>query len=186
MSMPDAEQNARAAIHRGDEREAVAILVRPFGPAVFRCCRTMIGATADAEDLMQITFLHVQRSLGSVATQPSIKAWLLGIARHRCLDKIRADRRRPRAEADEFVEIAAQGADVTHVLADLSTGRAIEDCLDALVPRIRAAVVMRFQDQMSYDEIAEATGEKAVTLRVRVKRALPALRRCLEAKGVEL
>lgn len=182
-----AEEAARTAIRRGDDRGAVALLVRTYGPAVYRYCRTMIGE-ADAEDLMQITFLHAQRSLASTAAMPSIKGWLLGIARHRCLDKIRAERRRPRADfdTDEVMELPAQVTDVQAVLAERRAGAEIDDCLDALEPRIRAAVLMRYQDQLSYDEIAGETGEKAVTLRVRVSRALPALRRCLEAKGVEL
>jgi RNA polymerase sigma-70 factor (ECF subfamily) len=182
----DAEQRARAAHQAGDDRGAMTILARAFGPDVFRYCRTMLGDDADAEDLMQITFLHAQRGLAAVLAQPSIRAWLLGIARHRCLDKIRVDRRRPRADAEALASIAAADADAPAALADRQAGRAIEDCLDVLEPRARAAVVMRFQDQLSYEEIAGATGEKAVTLRVRVSRALPALRRCLEAKGVEL
>jgi DNA-directed RNA polymerase specialized sigma24 family protein len=69
---------------------------------------------------------------------------------------------------------------------DRRTDRGIEDHLDAMDPCIRAALVMRLQGELSYAEIAEALGEDVVTLRVRVRRALLALRRCLEAKGIEL
>lgn len=187
---PAIEDQARAAICRGADRDAITILVRAFGPLVLRYCRAILHDTADAEDLLQITFLHAQRGLASAATHPSLKAWLLVIARHRCFDLLRARRRRPRvdagASADAVMRLPAQEAGVSAELAARWLGAELEACLDALDPRARAAVVMRFRDQLSYDEIAAATGEKVVTLRVRVSRALPILRRCLEAKGVEL
>jgi DNA-directed RNA polymerase specialized sigma24 family protein len=69
---------------------------------------------------------------------------------------------------------------------DRLTARSIEDWLDAMDPRIRAAVVMRLQGEMSYAEIAEAMGEDVITLRPRAKSALLALRRWLETQGIEL
>ena len=63
--------------------------------------------------------------------------------------------------------------------------RALDDCLAQLTPEVRAAVLMRFQQGLRYDEIARGTGERSGTLHMRVTRALPVLRRCLEGKGIE-
>ena len=51
----------------------------------------------------------------------------------------------------------------------------------ALAPRVRTAVLLRYQQGLSYPEIARLSNEKAPALQVRVARALPLLRRCLEA-----
>jgi len=64
--------------------------------------------------------------------------------------------------------------------------RAVRDCLDALPPEKRAAVLGRFYADLEYGELAAATGEKTDTVRIRVGRALPDLRECLERKGGKL
>jgi RNA polymerase sigma-70 factor (ECF subfamily) len=46
-------------------------------------------------------------------------------------------------------------------------------------------LVLRFQDGLSFEEISKLTHDRPGALRVRLSRALPALRRCLEGKGVQ-
>jgi DNA-directed RNA polymerase specialized sigma24 family protein len=62
---------------------------------------------------------------------------------------------------------------------------ALEDCLRNVSAKVRAALLSRYQHNLSYEEIAESCGDKPGTLQARVTRALPVLRRCLEGKGVE-
>ena len=64
--------------------------------------------------------------------------------------------------------------------------RALEQCLAALVPRARAAVLLRYQEGFSYPEMAAICHERPATLQARVARALPPLRRCLENRGFSL
>ncbi|HWU87066.1 MAG TPA: sigma factor-like helix-turn-helix DNA-binding protein, partial [Kofleriaceae bacterium] len=71
-------------------------------------------------------------------------------------------------------------------LASHEERRALQDCLDALPPEKRAAVLGRFFAHLEYSELAAATGEKTDTLRLRVARTMPELRECLERKGVKL
>ena len=65
-----------------------------------------------------------------------------------------------------------------------SRSRLLADCLSSLAPRARDTVLLRFQQGLSYPEIARLSDEKAPALQIRVARALPLLRRCLEEKGV--
>jgi len=89
------------------------------------------------------------------------------------------------ASGDEVQTVADQAAPDPLAHADTPRRmRVLEDCLRALSPEARAAVLMRFQQAMSYVEMARASGDRSVTLHARVTRALPVLRRCLEQKGV--
>lgn len=70
--------------------------------------------------------------------------------------------------------------------SDPLASRALEDCLDTLDERSRAVLLLRFHDDLPYEEISAILGDSAGALRVRVARSLPLLRRCLELKGVTL
>jgi RNA polymerase sigma factor (sigma-70 family) len=62
--------------------------------------------------------------------------------------------------------------------------RALEHCLAALPPAMRAQVLMRHCFDMSFLEIAKTIGDSHGTIQVRVARILPRLRRCLSSEGI--
>lgn len=57
---------------------------------------------------------------------------------------------------------------------------ALGRCLDELTAETRMVLLMRFSEDMPYDDIARVCRVSAETLRARVSRALPILRRCVE------
>jgi len=85
---------------------------------------------------------------------------------------------------EETPDPPAPGGNAEDRLAERSVSRALGDCLRGLAPRVRATILLRFQQGLSYPEIARLSDEKAPALQVRVARALPLLRRCLEEKGM--
>lgn len=183
---PDPERAALAALDRGSPDEALAILMRAYGTAVYRYCRQMVTDDDLAQEVHQMTFVQAHEGLGRFARRSSLRTWLFGIARHRCLDFLKMHRRRhkrfgPIEEAPDLPEPASSAEDR---LSERSVARILESCLRGLAPRVRAAVLLRYQQGLSYPEIARLSNEKAPTLQVRVARALPLLRRCLEEKGV--
>jgi RNA polymerase sigma-70 factor (ECF subfamily) len=94
-------------------------------------------------------------------------------------------RRRKRfGPIEEVPDLPEPGGSIEDRLAERSRAHALESCLRLLAPRARTAVLLRFQQGLSYPEIARLSHEKAPALQVRVARALPVLRRCLEEKGM--
>jgi RNA polymerase sigma-70 factor (ECF subfamily) len=67
-----------------------------------------------------------------------------------------------------------------------SISKALEECLDELPPHVRAAVRLRYEEGLSYEEMSRICEERPATLQARVARALPLLRRSLEGRGIEL
>jgi len=88
---PDGE--VLEALRRGDRRAALAALMRDYGGAVRRFCADLLADSALGEDVAQTTFVNAFESLASFAGEAGCKAWLLGIARHRCLDVLKSRRR---------------------------------------------------------------------------------------------
>jgi RNA polymerase sigma-70 factor (ECF subfamily) len=184
-AQPPPEEAALQAISRKDHRAALAVLMRAYGTELFRFCLDLVGDATAAEDLLQQTYADAFQSLPAWVPRASLRAWLYGIARHRCLDVLKERRRwlrvvEPQAELPEREDPAAPSDSRVH---DKQLSGALDDCLQRLKPNAREVVLLRYRAQLSYDDIAEAVGEQPGTLRVRLARALPLLKRCLEEKG---
>jgi RNA polymerase sigma factor (sigma-70 family) len=182
----DREARILGALEANDHRAALKEIERLYGDAVYRYVRAMVPSDDSAHDVWQNTFLQAYRDLKSFARRSSVKTWLYKIARHRCLDELRAKRR----HAKHFLlvpvhmdkEDEAQTADKK--LSDKERMNALERCVAALAPEARAAVLLRYVEGFSYQDMAEISGERAETLRARVSRALPVLKKCVEREGV--
>src|SRR5262245_5180368 len=180
------ENAALDALAWGDRERALTLLMDAFGVAIYRYCRQMVVDPDLADDVHQLTFVQAFEGLGRFARDSSLRTWLFGIARLRCLDALRSGRRRrARFESTgELPERADAGRAPEDLLAARGVARALERCLEELTPVVRTAVLLRYQEGMAYPEMVDVCHEWPATLQARVTRALPVLRRCIERQGV--
>lgn len=174
------------ALLHGDPEAGFVRLVRQYGNVVHTLCYRLLKDRARAEDVMQETFMKAYETIDTLHDPKRLRAWLNSIARNKSIDLLRAEKRanaHGTAIAQSAVVDAA--APVLEALTRHEERRALEDCLDALTPEKRDAVLGRFFAHLEYGELAAATGENADTVRIRVGRAMPELRDCLERKGVK-
>ncbi len=174
-----------SAMERGDYAAALRLLMREHGPAIHRYCRQMVDDGDLADEAHQMTFVQAYEGLPQFAGRSSLRTWLFGIARHRCLDLLKISRRRRKRFQlmDELPDQPSPVETIEDHLAARSRISALGQCLRQLAPHIRAAVLLRFQQGLTYEEMARLEGDRPATLQARVVRALPVLRRCLERKG---
>ncbi len=185
--LPEAiEREALRALDRGDRKEVLNMLMDAYGAALYRYCCLLTAEEDLAQDVHQLAFVQAYEGLGRFARRSSLRTWLYGIARHRCLDALKQKRRRDRRfrPLEEPADRPAADPDAEGRLAAREHARALEECLGRLQPKIRAAVLLRYREAVSYPEMARICRERPATLQARVARALPALRRCLEEQGV--
>lgn len=181
-----AEGRALLALDRGDYKAALTILMDCYGTALYRYCRQLTADDDLAQDVHQLTFVKAYEDLSRFARRSSLRTWLYGIARHRCLDALKQKRRRERRF--ELVDTPPEQCDgafnAEQRLTARDLSRALDECLDRLAPQIRAAVLLRYREGFSYPDMSRICQERSATLQMRVARALPILRRCLEEHGV--
>jgi RNA polymerase sigma factor (sigma-70 family) len=175
-----------AAVAAGDRRGALAALMRVYGGETYRFCLSMLGDRALADDVHQTVFVDAYEGLGSFAGKGTLRAWLYGIARHRCLDAVKARRRWWRRFGEAFdtgdtEPDPHQGAD--GALEQRRRSASLQRCLQELPLHIRVAVLLRYEEELSYQEIGRMSRERPPTVQARVARALPILRRCLAGRG---
>lgn len=178
------ERRVAAALRAGDAHAALPLLMDRYGVTVYRYCRRMLGLDADGDDVPQIVFMQAFEAIQRRAPVENVRAWLLGIARNRCIDRLHKRRRGPLLVEEGELERATDDIEPHEPPLDNPRARqALDACLDTLDARSRAVVLLRFHDELSYDSISRLTGDTPGALRVRVARALVALRRCMERKG---
>src|SRR5687767_9316464 len=82
------------ALERGETRRALALCVERHGASIGRLCMAMLGSQGGADDATQETLLSAHQSFGEYRGTGSVRAWLLGIARNKCLQQLENSRRR--------------------------------------------------------------------------------------------
>ncbi len=179
------DAQAREAIEQGDHRRALIALMRAHGADILRYCERMLGDPERAADVRQVVFVQAYRGLGGYAGRSSPRAWLFGIARHRCLDTLARRRREKSTFTDRERPPGEEPAPQPAANETWEMQRAILECLGRLEPRVRESVLLRCQDGFSFPELARMLGERAGTIQARVSRATERLRRCLFAHGVQ-
>jgi len=180
------ETAALAALDDGDRDRVLEILMAAYGEPLYRFCRQLTGDAELAEEVHQATFVQAHDALPRFRRRSTLKTWLFGIARHRSLDAIKKRRRFRRrfTQVETLPEPATADAEAEDGLVARDRRAALRSCLETLAPRVRSAVLLRYQEGFSYVDMARVSGDRPPTLQARVSRALPVLRRCLEERGV--
>ena len=177
----EADADALALVASGDVAAALARLMQRHGPAVYRYCRVALNDAALADDIHQQVFIEAFRDLPRFARRSTVRTWLLGIARHRVLDAAKRRRRaRARIDAGASLELPDPESPAADRLDDAQLRAALAVCIAQLDEPIRTTVLLRYQQGLTYEEMAAMSGEKPGTLQARVARALRRLRALIE------
>lgn len=156
----------------GDE-EAFTRLVEAYQNSIYNLAYRMLGDAAEAEDAAQETFLRIYTRLSTYNTEKKFSSWVLSIASHYCIDRLRRRKHTP-VSLDDIVswrwlpskDVAPEKQVLREELKD-----EIRDLLDELPPHYRAVMILRYWHEMSYDEIADALGATQSTIKSRLHRA---------------
>lgn len=161
---------------RGDA-DAYAVLVERYRDRYARYALHMLGNREDAEEALQDAFTRAYRSLPRCEDPDRFGAWLFRILVNRC--RTMGARRGRRSRTFVSDDLALHEAAEEHP-ADRSAWREeIERALSRLRPEQREAFLLKYVEDMGYDEMSELTGVGVSALKMRVMRACDRLRELL-------
>ena len=180
------EQELILRCQQGDEA-AFETLVRRYEQKVYALCRRMCRDEDDALEAAQDAFLAVWRGIGGYRADAAFSTWLYRLATNACLDRLRREKKRggdvSLDDTESFVEPVDPAPRPEEQAEREETRRAVREALYALPDEYRAVLLLRETEQLSYAEIAEATGLELGTVKSRISRARLALRNYLTADG---
>ncbi len=156
------------------DMEAFGELIRLYENPIFNLTYRMLNDAAEAEDAAQEAFIRAYSNLHRYDVTRSFKTWLFSIASNHCIDRIRR-RRLTLLSIDEPLPphpalTSDQPQPEQSVIAD-EQSEVIDALLNELSPEYRAAVVLRYWYEMSYQEIAEALSTTESAIKSRLFRA---------------
>lgn len=122
-----------------------------------------------AEDIAQDVFLHLYRNLGALQTPEHLKFWLRKVACHRCIDHARGHQ--PQVSLEEISDPVGETP-----AADPLLSQRLQRLVASLPDRARLVVILRFQEELEYHEIAEVMEMPINTVKSNLQRALAVLR----------
>jgi RNA polymerase sigma-70 factor (ECF subfamily) len=173
----------RASLDRRFEQEAMPLLPGMYS-AAFRLTRN----AADAEDLLQETFLRAYRGFHQFQEGTNLRAWLYRILTNTFINTYRKRQREPQTVSEEetpdwylYSRMAEDGLEPsaeTQVLEALPD-EDVQEALSSLPDQFRIAVLLADVEGFSYKEIAEITGVPIGTVMSRLHRGRKALEKRL-------
>src|SRR3984957_8687213 len=186
-----AEEDALVtALNQGTE-DAYEILIQRYQQPVYSLVCRLMNNPGDASDIVQEVFLKVFRNIGAFRGNSSLKTWIYRIAVNEAYNHRRWFSRHQRQEVALGPEeglgshpggITDPGRSPFEQAADHETRALVEQALEKLNPKFRAAVVLRDIEDLSYEDIATVLNVSLGTVKSRIMRGREALRNILEGR----
>lgn len=183
MTAGQADLPAVVRAARGGNEEAFRVLYREVQPGLLRYLRGLVGE--DAEDLASETWLQIARDIRSFRDEGAgFRGWAVTIARHRALDHLRRNQRRPppALSADVLVDLPDGHDTAEQAIRMAATNATI--ALIATLPRDQAeAVLLRVVVGLDAQAAARVMGKRPGAVRTAAWRGLRRLAAQLEQAG---
>jgi len=160
--------------YAGGDAAALRQLFERYAPILLRLVQRHVGRDADAQDIVQQTFLQLHRARGDFRADMRVRPWIMTIALNLARDLLRRRGRRPEQVLEEEALAAVPAG-----APDVDVARRVRAALSGLPRDQREVIELHWFDQLSFNEIAAIVGASSGAVRVRAHRGYQALRKTL-------
>jgi RNA polymerase sigma-70 factor (ECF subfamily) len=185
------EETLVAALRAG-EGWAFEVVVRTYGGRLLGVARRYARCDADAQDIVQSSYLNAFRAMSRFEGQSQLFTWLHRIVVNTALMRIRSRRRKPEESIEELLPRFQEDGHHTEQFADWAapadellqrehTRATVRAAIDRLPGQFRSVLLLRDIDEFSTQEVAEMLGATTTAIKVRLHRARQALAKLLSA-----
>lgn len=184
MSSEEERAEVAALIQRVALRDRAAFdrLYAACSAKLFGVCFRLLGNRTDAEEAVQEVFVKIWLKADRFAvTGQSPMSWLVAVARHHAIDRLRQKREMVADLDDVALEVSDPTPGPEAQLMATAEGRRLDVCLDQLDPARADSVRRAYLEGESYADLAQRHAVPLNTMRTWLRRSLMRLKECLEA-----
>jgi RNA polymerase sigma-70 factor (ECF subfamily) len=157
-------------------------LVHEHQAMLYRIAFNFFLSASIAEDVVQDVFLRCFENLKNIESPEHLKAWLRRAASHRCIDVFRSGKTQKEVLLDELPDVPDRFTESDPLLSER-----LRRLVASLPEKQRMIVILRYSEDLDFDEIGEMLDMPSSTVRSYLQRALAMLRRkAPRALGEEL
>lgn len=179
--MEDIGTQLLSRIAEGSEA-ALSEFYRANERTVYAFAMSRLRNEFEASECLNEVMLEVWKHAGRYEGRSKVSTWLLGIANHKVLDKLRQRGRHDMVEVDEQLP-DENSTSVFDALAGADDAEIVRRCLEGLSDTHRQVIHLAFFEDMAYEDIAHVAGCPAGTVKTRVFHAKQRMKDCLAANG---
>ncbi len=159
---------------------ALADFYRLYEARIYRFAQARLNDPFAAADILNEVMLEVWKQAGHFEGRSKLSTWLLGITRHKVLDRLRLRQRSHPSQHQELDDrLADESPSHEAVIAAARDAERLRQCLDRLPDSQREVLHLAFYEDLGYREIASLVDCPEGTVKSRVYHAKEALKRCL-------
>jgi len=178
---------------RGEEA-AFAEILGQYRGAIFNLCYRMTHNSEDARDLAQEVFIKVFSLLDRFDENYAFSSWLFRIATNHCIDHLRRNRMRFLSldgavgqDGEEYeLQLPDVGPGPDAVLQRKQVLECLAEVINELPPHYKAITLLRHDQQLSYEEIAEILSLPLGTVKARIHRARHQIQQLLAVRSYDI
>jgi len=146
------EQGLIKAAQEGD-RDALITLLREIEHHVYKTAYYILNNEQDALDAAQEALIRIYTKIGSYEEKAQFKTWVQRIVTNICIDKFR--RNKPTVSIEEHEMVFEGHDDVEHSVMRAYTSNDVREAINQLPEHHRTVIVLRYIQDLSYNEIAD-------------------------------
>lgn len=160
---------------------AFSELFSRHSPRIYAYCKRFIGNREEAQDVFQDTFIRFHQSASKDRIMTNVPAFILKIARNLCVNSKKREKAAVSYEDYMVVDFDSESHSDKSELLDL-----IKDALEVLPDEYKEPFILREYHGLSYNEIAEITGQQLSNVKIRIHRAKQKIKEILAPYMQEL
>ena len=150
--------------------------ILPVQGRLFRLAQLFLRNREEAEDALQDVLLRLWSNRQQLDAYHSVEALAVQMTKNLCLDRLKALRRQPVTDSDDYLNVATHEASPHRRLELTDSAGQMQRLIDALPDQQRLLIHLREVDECSFDEIEQITGLTVNNIRVILSRTRQRLR----------
>lgn len=164
-----------------NDRETMAQLYDIYGGMAYGLARSTLGATTDAEDVVQEAFIALWRQASRLDPARGIKSYLLTIVHNKAIDRLRHRSRLAESDIEEVGPLRSPAANPEDIALQMQDREMVREALNGLSPEQRETVELTYFRGLTTVEAATRMQVPVGTVKSRLRLALGHLRQRLAA-----